>query len=67
LKLEFAMLTPSSLAVTPNVMQVTVAPYDFDNQSRPVEPLLMGSYTGSSIQTFDSHGKPSDSRGDSND
>ena len=61
------MLTPSSLAVAPHVMEIVVPPYDFNTQSRPIAPLSFGKYTMGSIQTFNTQGKPNDKAGDSND
>jgi hypothetical protein len=60
------MVTPSSLSVKPNVKAVVMPDYDFEGQFRWDLPL-MAAYTGNSIQTFDAHGKPNDSRSDNND
>jgi hypothetical protein len=61
------MLTPSSLSVKPNVKHIQVPDYDFDGQFRWHQPLMAGSYTSATVQTFDSQGKPTDSVADNND
>ena len=61
------MLTPSQIAVKPNVMSIMVPAYDFEGQNRWDGTLMAGSYTSGSIQTFDSSGNPTDSQSDSND
>ena len=61
------MLTPSQIAVKPNVKSILVPDYDFEGQNRWDGTLIAGSYTSGSIQTFNTDGKPSDSESDNND
>jgi len=61
------MLTPSQIAVKPNVMSIRVPEYDFEGQNRWDGTLMAGHYTSGSIQTFNSSGKPTDSKSDNND
>ena len=61
------MLTPSQIAVKPNVKSILVPDYDFEGQNRWDGTLIAGSYTSGSIQTFNNDGKPSDSQSDEND
>ena len=61
------MLTPSQIAVKPNVMSIMVPDYDFEGQNRWDGTLMAGSHTFNSIQTFSSSGNPCDSQNDSND
>jgi hypothetical protein len=58
-------LTPTQLSMKPKVMSINVQDYDFEKQNRG--PLMAGSLTSSSLQTFDNKGKPKDSRSDKND
>jgi|GEM_PF-1628137 len=63
-----SLVKPSQLSQIPAVVNFEVPDYSFEGQHRWNETLLMaGKYTGSSIQTFDSKGKPNDSRSDNND
>ena len=61
------MLTPSQIAVKPNIKSILVPDYDFEGQNRWDGTLIAGSYTSGSIQTFNNDGKPSDSQSDNND
>jgi len=61
------MLTPSQIAVKPNIKSILVPDYDFEGQNRWDGTLIAGSYTSGSIQTFNTDGKPSDSESDNND
>jgi hypothetical protein len=61
------MITPSQLSARPKIAPTRVSEYDFECQRRWETPLIAGTYTSGSIQTFDIHGKPSDNRGDNND
>lgn len=61
------MLTPSQLAIEPNVMPLVVPNYDFEKQSRWDGTLMAGSYTNNSIQTFNSKGQPADAKSDNTD
>ena len=60
------MLTPSELAEQPKVLNVVVPDYDFEKQSR-TDGMTTMAYTGGSVQTFNSQGKPNDSKSDQND
>jgi hypothetical protein len=49
-------------------VEVPVPEYDWKRQQRwDANSPVGGKYTGNSVQTFDSQGKPNDSRSDSND
>lgn len=61
------MLTPSQLSAKPNIISIVVPNYDFEGQNRWDGTLMAGRYTTSSLQTFDSHGRPKDSQSDKND
>lgn len=60
------MIAPNSLASRPVSQGFHVPPYNWNTQSRG-NILMAGRYTGSSVQTFDSRGKPKDSNSDNND
>jgi hypothetical protein len=62
------MLTPSSLARDIPQAGVPVLPaYDRAAQSRGGEAMSLGAYSGYSVQTFDTQGRPQDSQADNND
>jgi hypothetical protein len=61
------VLTPSQLSIKPNIKQIVVPEYDFDNQIRWHTPVMAGRYTYNSIQTFDNKGQPRDAQSDNND
>ena len=61
------MLTPSQIAVKPNVMSIMVPDYDFEGQNRWDGTLMAGGYTIDTIRTFDVSGNPTDGLGDNND
>lgn len=62
-------LTPSDLSRTIRAMpELKLPDYDWSTQQRgDRHQVLMGRITNNSIQTFDGHGRPKDSRSDSND
>ena len=60
------MLTPSQIAVKPNVMSIMVPDYDFEGQNR-WDGTLMASWSSNSVQTFNDQGSPCDAQHDEND
>jgi hypothetical protein len=60
------MLLPSLLAVKPTVQSLVMCDYDFQGQNRWDSTLHMSTTSGT-LQTFNSSGKPSDSKSDPND
>ena len=60
-------MTPSILAITPNVRPIVVPAYDFNRQTRWNGEIMAMAYTVNSIQTFDNSGRPKDAKSDSND
>jgi len=63
------MLLPSNLSTKPEVIHIHNSEYSFLDQKREFEntPLFAGTFTGSSVQTYDYRGQPNDARSDSND
>ncbi len=59
-------LTPADLSQTPSTTEFHLPAYDWNKQTRH-DTIIAGSYTSNSVQTFDYHGKPNDSKNDNND
>lgn len=58
-------ITPSAIAVLPNVLSVIVPEYDFEHQIRG--DILSMSFTALSLQTFGPKGEVKDAKHDNND
>lgn len=58
--------TPVTISEKPSTAEFPLPAYDWNEQRRH-PTIIAGSYTSGSIQTFNSQGKPSDSRSDNND
>lgn len=61
------LLSPVTLSEKPACSAPEEREYDWASQTRYNDMAVAGSSTSNSVQTFDSNGKPKDSRDDNND
>ncbi|MHB1768508.1 MAG: hypothetical protein ACYCUV_11750 [Phycisphaerae bacterium] len=61
------LLSPVTLSEKPACSAPEEREYDWASQTRYNDMAVAGGYTSNSVQTFDGHGKPTDSAGDNND
>lgn len=58
--------SPAQLSESPSLTEFELPAYDWNKQTRHAT-IIAGRYTSSSVQTFDTYGKPKDATSDNND